>query len=218
MSTTAKAHRLLLYVAMLYSLSSLKYVDVREWRDQSSGAYAVYATKVIYERNNHHDTLNVVQDSTWIYSIQSKYFQSFWEKASILCHVSLHITVYYAHESDKNVSLGFQYPAALMNLGAILHLNGKLQEAEANYLRALQLKPDDTITQSNLRKLWNIMEKQGLRTMGPWAHQPASLPAICAPGLGKGQAHTLLSLSPPSRGDGGGSVPQRSRDCTVQPC
>lgn len=59
------------------------------------------------------------------------------------------------------------YPAALMNLGAILHLNGKLQEAEANYLRALRLKPDDAITQSNLRKLWNIMEKQGLRTAGP---------------------------------------------------
>ncbi|KAK7891356.1 hypothetical protein WMY93_023319 [Mugilogobius chulae] len=59
------------------------------------------------------------------------------------------------------------YPAALMNLGAILHLNGKLQEAESNYLRALQLKPDDTITQSNLRKLWNIMEKQGLRTASP---------------------------------------------------
>ncbi|XP_061679226.1 protein O-mannosyl-transferase TMTC2 [Syngnathoides biaculeatus] len=59
------------------------------------------------------------------------------------------------------------YPAALMNLGAILHLNGKLQEAEANYLRALRLKPDDTITQSNLRKLWNIMEKQGLKTTSP---------------------------------------------------
>ncbi|XP_053113812.1 protein O-mannosyl-transferase TMTC2 isoform X1 [Hemicordylus capensis] len=56
------------------------------------------------------------------------------------------------------------YPAALMNLGAILHLNGKLLEAEANYLHALQFKPDDVITQSNLRKLWNIMEKQGLRT------------------------------------------------------
>uniref|UniRef100_A0A4W4E0N2 dolichyl-phosphate-mannose--protein mannosyltransferase n=1 Tax=Electrophorus electricus TaxID=8005 RepID=A0A4W4E0N2_ELEEL len=52
------------------------------------------------------------------------------------------------------------YPAALMNLGAILHLNGKLQEAESNYLKALQLKPDDTITQSNLRKLWNIMESR----------------------------------------------------------
>ncbi|XP_032436374.1 protein O-mannosyl-transferase TMTC2 [Xiphophorus hellerii] len=64
-------------------------------------------------------------------------------------------------------SLRPNYPAALMNLGAILHLNGKLQEAEANYLRALQLKPDDTITQSNLRKLWNIMEKQGLRTTSP---------------------------------------------------
>ncbi|KAG7225729.1 hypothetical protein INR49_012315 [Caranx melampygus] len=58
----------------------------------------------------------------------------------------------------------YTYPAALMNLGAILHLNGKLPEAEANYLRALQLKPDDVITQSNLRKLWNIMERQGLRT------------------------------------------------------
>ncbi|XP_069084857.1 protein O-mannosyl-transferase TMTC2 [Pleurodeles waltl] len=56
------------------------------------------------------------------------------------------------------------YPAALMNLGAILHLNGKLVEAEANYLRALHFKPDDNITQSNLRKLWNIMEKQGLKT------------------------------------------------------
>ncbi|XP_061570207.1 protein O-mannosyl-transferase TMTC2 [Cololabis saira] len=55
-------------------------------------------------------------------------------------------------------------PAALMNLGAILHLNGKLPEAEAKYLRALRLKPDDAITQSNLRKLWNIMERQGLRT------------------------------------------------------
>lgn len=67
----------------------------------------------------------------------------------------------------RAASLRPNYPAALMNLGAILHLNGKLQEAEANYLRALHLKPDDTITQSNLRKLWNIMEKQGLRTMGP---------------------------------------------------
>ncbi|XP_077356844.1 protein O-mannosyl-transferase TMTC2-like isoform X2 [Festucalex cinctus] len=56
------------------------------------------------------------------------------------------------------------YPAALMNLGAILHLNGKLVEAEANYLRALRLKPDDAITRSNLRKLWNIMERQGLAT------------------------------------------------------
>lgn len=62
----------------------------------------------------------------------------------------------------------YQYPAALMNLGAILHLNGKLKEAEENYLLALQLKPDDVITQSNLRKLWNIMEKQGLKTSKTW--------------------------------------------------
>ncbi|XP_073070882.1 protein O-mannosyl-transferase TMTC2 isoform X4 [Manis javanica] len=65
---------------------------------------------------------------------------------------------------DLAARLRPNYPAALMNLGAILHLNGRLQKAEANYLRALRLKPDDVITQSNLRKLWNIMEKQGLKT------------------------------------------------------
>lgn len=56
-----------------------------------------------------------------------------------------------------------------MNLGAILHLNGKLKEAESNYLRALQLKPDDLITQSNLHKLWNVMQKQGLWAAGTWS-------------------------------------------------
>lgn len=63
-----------------------------------------------------------------------------------------------------------------MNLGAILHLNGRLRQAEANYLRALQLKPDDVITQSNLRKLWNIMEKQGLKTSKTW--QESGLPLL----------------------------------------
>ncbi|KAL6116777.1 tmtc2 [Pungitius sinensis] len=65
---------------------------------------------------------------------------------------------------EHAASLRPDHPAALMNLGAILHLNGKLPEAEANYLRALQLKPDDVITRSNLHKLWNIMERQGLRS------------------------------------------------------
>ncbi|XP_032894093.1 protein O-mannosyl-transferase TMTC2 isoform X2 [Amblyraja radiata] len=69
-----------------------------------------------------------------------------------------------AAEKHYGLAAGLRpnYPAALMNLGAILHLNGRLREAEENYLRALQLKPDDVITQSNLRKLRNIMEKQGL--------------------------------------------------------
>ncbi|XP_065145970.1 protein O-mannosyl-transferase TMTC2 [Paramisgurnus dabryanus] len=66
----------------------------------------------------------------------------------------------------KAADLKPDHPAALMNLGAILHLNGKLKEAESNYLRALQLKPDDLITQSNLQKLWNVMQKQDLRTTG----------------------------------------------------
>ncbi|KAG7273031.1 hypothetical protein CRUP_017508 [Coryphaenoides rupestris] len=71
---------------------------------------------------------------------------------------------------ERAASLRPDYPAALMNLGAILHLNGKLPEAEAKYLRALQLKPDDAITRSNLRKLWNIMERQGLRTTASQAN------------------------------------------------
>ncbi|KAJ6651378.1 hypothetical protein lerEdw1_020951, partial [Lerista edwardsae] len=79
------------------------------------------------------------------------------KKAAELDHTEFDVVFNAAH------MLRF-YPAALMNLGAILHLNGKLLEAEANYLHALRFKPDDVITQSNLRKLWNIMEKQGLRT------------------------------------------------------
>ena len=107
-----------------------------------------------------------------------------------------YLTVLYCKRQLIRVTSLFllQYPAALMNLGAILHLNGKLQEAEANYLRALQLKPDDTITQSNLRKLWNIMEKQGLRTMGPWGGcELGSQPTICAPTLGKDTAPSPYS-------------------------
>jgi len=46
-----------------------------------------------------------------------------------------------------------------MNLGAILHYNGKLQDAERSYLAALALKPDDSVTQNNLQKLRNLMQK-----------------------------------------------------------
>ncbi|XP_051917621.1 protein O-mannosyl-transferase TMTC2 isoform X1 [Hippocampus zosterae] len=92
-------------------------------------------------------------------------FDVVFSAAHMLRQASLNVAAekYYGQAA----SLRPNYPAALMNLGAILHLNGKLQEAEANYLRALRLKPDDTITQSNLRKLWNIMEKQGLKTTRP---------------------------------------------------
>ena len=47
-----------------------------------------------------------------------------------------------------------------MNLGAMLHMNGKLEEAESSYLTALQLKPDDAITRDNLLKLRNLMSSK----------------------------------------------------------
>ncbi|GBM13564.1 Transmembrane and TPR repeat-containing protein 2 [Araneus ventricosus] len=50
-----------------------------------------------------------------------------------------------------------------MNLGAMLHVNGKLQEAEASYLEALKLRPDDPITQNNLQKLRNLITQRKLR-------------------------------------------------------
>lgn len=44
-----------------------------------------------------------------------------------------------------------------MNLGAMLHLNGKLVEAENSYLEALRLNPEDAITHNNLAKLRHLM-------------------------------------------------------------
>ncbi|TKS90826.1 Transmembrane and TPR repeat-containing protein 2 [Collichthys lucidus] len=93
--------------------------------------------------------------------LDSSEFDVVFSAAHMLRQASLNEAAERQYERAAN--LRPDYPAALMNLGAILHLNGKLPEAEANYLRALQLKPDDAITQSNLRKLWNIMERQGLR-------------------------------------------------------
>jgi Flp pilus assembly protein TadD len=49
-----------------------------------------------------------------------------------------------------------------MNLGAMLHVNGKLTEAEQSYLEALRLKPDDHITRMNLQKLRHLLMKKGI--------------------------------------------------------
>ena len=48
-----------------------------------------------------------------------------------------------------------------MNLGAMYHFNGKLTEAEKSYLEALRLKPDDEVTTENLRKLRNLIHRNG---------------------------------------------------------
>lgn len=51
-----------------------------------------------------------------------------------------------------------------MNLGAMLHVNGKLLEAESSYLAALRLKPEDPITQNNLQKLRNLLVQRKIRS------------------------------------------------------
>jgi hypothetical protein len=49
-----------------------------------------------------------------------------------------------------------------MNLGAMLHLVGKLSEAEDHYLMAWSLNPGDQATRTNIQRLHNIMRKKGL--------------------------------------------------------
>lgn len=53
-----------------------------------------------------------------------------------------------------------QNPVAHMNLGAMLHLQGKLDEAEQSYMKALDLKPGDQLTEENLRKLRSLQAKR----------------------------------------------------------
>ena len=38
-----------------------------------------------------------------------------------------------------------------MNLGAMLHVNGKLEEAEQSYLEALRIRPDEQVGHDGLQ-------------------------------------------------------------------
>jgi len=59
----------------------------------------------------------------------------------------------------KSFIVFLQEATAHMNLGAMLHFNNKLEEAEKSYQIALQLRPDDQVTRANLQKLRNLMNK-----------------------------------------------------------
>jgi len=50
-----------------------------------------------------------------------------------------------------------------MNLGAMLHLAGKLSEAESEYLISWKLRPGDPSTKTNIQRLHNVMIKKGLK-------------------------------------------------------
>jgi len=55
----------------------------------------------------------------------------------------------------------FQEARSHLNLGAMLHLNGKFMEAAISYREALRLQPDDVTTLTNLHKLYNLLGKRG---------------------------------------------------------
>jgi Flp pilus assembly protein TadD len=54
--------------------------------------------------------------------------------------------------------------ASHMNLGALLHLQGKLAEAEEEYIQAWTLRPGDQATRINIQRLHNIMKSRNLTT------------------------------------------------------
>lgn len=56
-----------------------------------------------------------------------------------------------------------QDAASHSNLGAILHINNKLDEAERSYKNALRLQPDDATTLANLRKLRDVLHRRTVK-------------------------------------------------------
>jgi len=61
---------------------------------------------------------------------------------------------------ERECLTGDQVALAHMNLGAMLHYNGKLREAELSYLNALRLQPNDDVTRANLEKLRSRLRRQ----------------------------------------------------------
>ena len=61
----------------------------------------------------------------------------------------------FAQPCNTHCSSVRQMALAHMNLGAMLHYNGRLLEAESCYLTALRLQPNDDVTIANLNKLRN---------------------------------------------------------------
>ncbi|KAG8222704.1 hypothetical protein J437_LFUL002761 [Ladona fulva] len=53
----------------------------------------------------------------------------------------------------------FTDPRSHMNLGAMLHVNGKYREAETAYREALRLRPGDETTLTNLRRLYSLLAR-----------------------------------------------------------
>ena len=62
----------------------------------------------------------------------------------------------------RSVGLRPREAGAHLNLGALLHLRGKLEEAEAEYAEAWRLRPGDPSTRTNIQRLHNVMRKRNI--------------------------------------------------------
>ena len=65
---------------------------------------------------------------------------------------------------QRTVKIRPMEAASHMNLGALLHLRGKLAEAEEEYIQAWTLGPGDQATRINIQRLHNIMKSRNLTT------------------------------------------------------
>ncbi|VDK45240.1 unnamed protein product [Anisakis simplex] len=50
-------------------------------------------------------------------------------------------------------------PFAYSNYAAILHVNGKYEKAERMYKKAIEINPNDSLSNKNLRKLYRLMNR-----------------------------------------------------------
>ena len=62
----------------------------------------------------------------------------------------------------RTVELRPMEAGAHLNLGALLHLRGKLRQAEAAYAEAWRLRPGDPSTRTNIQRLHNVMRKKNV--------------------------------------------------------
>ena len=62
----------------------------------------------------------------------------------------------------KSVKIRPMEAGSHLNLGALLHLRGKLEEAEREYIEAWSLQPGDLTTRTNIQRLHRVMRKKNI--------------------------------------------------------
>ncbi|XP_009857867.3 protein O-mannosyl-transferase TMTC2 [Ciona intestinalis] len=146
--------------------SHLTYARLQEKVGKFSNAEKLYRNAIQLEPNNpmtyqHYSRLHI---NRGMYTEASKLLDKAIEVTKGTPDYELLFAAASAHRHAKSYSTAERYyrlavkvkpklASSHMNLGAILHLQGKLSEARKSYMQALSLKPMDPLVLENLEKL-----------------------------------------------------------------